>query len=255
MHADVHKRTKIHHIAHRAGQFHPLLQIRHGQHIPAQHGLRQIVAQVAAGALQLRRNVAQRGFAHGKLCRKRRKALFLRRLQNAGHGAVLLHLFPAAAGRKQRARRRIALRVNGRAVQRLLTAHDAQEARALLKGLFAQFRHLQQLSAAAERAVFLSIGYNSARHSGAQPRNAAEQLARGCVQIHAHGIDAILHHAVQRLSQALLRHIVLILPHTDGLGIDLDQLRKGILQAPRDGHRRAQGYIVLREFCRSQRRG
>ena len=47
------------------------------------------------------------------------------------------------------------------------------------------------------------------------------------VQIHAHGIDAVLHHAVQRLSQALLRHIVLILPHTDGLGIDLDQLRKG----------------------------
>ena len=41
---------------------------------------------------------------------------------------------------------------------------------------------------------------------------------------------------------------MLVLAHADGLGIDLHQLRQGVLEPPGNGHRRAQIYVVLREL-------
>ena len=49
-----------------------------------------------------------------------------------------------------------------------------------------------------------------------------------------------------------MRHIVLVLPHADRLGVDLDQLRQRVLQAAGDGHGAAQVDVKLRELLRRQ---
>ena len=46
---------------------------------------------------------------------------------------------------------------------------------------------------------------------------------------------------------------MLILPHADGLGVNLHQLCQGILKPPGNGDGRAQVYIILREFLCRQR--
>ncbi len=48
--------------------------------------------------------------------------------------------------------------------------------------------------------------------------------------------------------QAVLVHVMLVLAHADGLGVDLHQLRQRILQAPRDRHRAAQRHVEVREL-------
>ena len=48
---------------------------------------------------------------------------------------------------------------------------------------------------------------------------------------------------------------MLILSHTDGLGIDFHQLCQRVLKPSGDGHRGAQVYIILREFLGGQGRG
>ena len=51
----------------------------------------------------------------------------------------------------------VALGVDGTLVQRIVAIMDAQEAGALLKGLVAEARHLMELLAALEAAVFLTV--------------------------------------------------------------------------------------------------
>ena len=60
-------------------------------------------------------------------------------------------------------------------------------------------------------------------------------------------------HAVQGGIQPGGRHIVLVLPDTDGLGVDLHQLRQRVLEPPGDGHRRPEVHVVLGELLRRQR--
>ncbi len=45
---------------------------------------------------------------------------------------------------------------------------------------------------------------------------------------------------------------MLVLSHADGLGINLYQLRQGILDAPRNRDGASLGHIELREFFRRQ---
>ena len=80
----------------------------------------------------------------------------------------------------------------------------------------------------------------------------AEQRHGRCVHIHADSIHAVLDDAVQSSIQLRRLQIMLILTHTDGFGIDLDQLRQRILQAPGDGYRTAQVDVKVRELLRSQ---
>ncbi|CAN3996757.1 hypothetical protein PBMFNG_PBMFNG_00960, partial [Dysosmobacter welbionis] len=47
--------------------------------------------------------------------------------------------------------------------------------------------------------------------------------------VHAHGVHTVLHHTVQSLVQPLGGHVVLVLSHADGLGVDLHQLRQRVL--------------------------
>lgn len=43
---------------------------------------------------------------------------------------------------------------------------------------------------------------------------------------------------------------MLILTHTDGFRIDLDEFSKGILQTPRNGHRTAVAHVQIGQFDR-----
>ena len=53
-------------------------------------------------------------------------------------------------------------------------------------------------------------------------------------------------HAGQRRVQLFGVHIVLVLAHADGFGVDLDQLGQRVLQAPRNRNRAAQRHVQPR---------
>ena len=126
---------------------------------------------------------------------------------------------------------------------------------ALLKRLGPQLGDLQQLAAAGEGAVFLPVFHNILGSGGIEAGHPAQQAGGGGVHVHAHGVDAVLHHAGQGLVQPLLGHIVLVLAHADGLGVDLHQLRQGVLQPPGDGHGAAEVHVILRKLLRRQLAG
>ena len=97
--------------------------------------------------------------------------------------------------------------------------------------------------------MLLAISDDVLCSRGVQTGHAPQQGGGGRVQIDADGVDAILHHAGERLVELLFRHVVLILTDANGLRVDLDQLGQWVLQPPRDGDRAAQVDIVLRKFA------
>ena len=142
--------------------------------------------------------------------------------------------------------------MDGSVVQHLFALRHAQEARALLESLGAQLRHLVDGLAAGEDAVFLPVGHDVFGRGPVQAGHPLQQRGRGGVHVHTHGVDAVLHHAVERLLQAGLGHVVLVLSHADGHGVDLHQLRQGILESAGDGHRRAEVHVVVGKLLRGQ---
>ena len=137
-------------------------------------------------------------------------------------------------------------------IQRILSVRNSQEARALLKSLRPKLGHLEKILAGHKPPVLLTISHNILGRSLRNPRNILKQRSRCRVQIDANLVHAVLHHAIQRLAQLLLVHIMLILPHTDRLGIDLDQLGQRILQPSRDGSRTPLPHVKVREFLRGK---
>ena len=59
-------------------------------------------------------------------------------------------------------------------------------------------------------------------------------------------LDAILDNSVDRPGQHRLRHVVLILAHPNGFGVDLDQFGEWVLQPPGDRHRTTDRHIQVR---------
>ena len=145
--------------------------------------------------------------------------------------------------------------MDGGVVQHRSALRHPQEPRALFKGLGSQLGHLQDLPAGGEGPVLLPVLYQILRRGGGEPRHPLEQGRGGRVHVHAHGVNAVLHHVPQGLVQPLAGHVVLILTHADGLGIDLHQLRQGVLEPPGDGDRGPEVHVVLRELLRRQGRG
>ena len=119
--------------------------------------------------------------------------------------------------------------MDGGVVQYAFTLRHPQKARALLEGLGPQLGHLFDLGPGGEGTVFFPVGHHVFRRGAVEPRHPLQKGRRRRVDVHAHGVDAVLHHAVQGLVQLLLGHVVLVLAHADGLGIDLHQLRQGVL--------------------------
>ena len=140
-------------------------------------------------------------------------------------------------------------------VQNLLAFGDTEETGALLKGFRAELGNLFQLCAAGEGAVFLPIGDDILRRGGGQTGNLLQKAPGSGVGVHAHGVDAVLHHSAKGGVQLLLGAVVLVLSHADGLGVDLHQLGKGVLQPPGDGHGGAEIDVVVGEFLRRKGRG
>ena len=142
--------------------------------------------------------------------------------------------------------------MHGGVVQRLFAAGDAQEARALLKSLWPQPLDLFQLGAGGEGTVLLPVGLYVFRGGGRHAGHVLQQGGGGGVQVRAHRVDAVLHHAFQRFRKPVLRQVVLVLAHPDGFGVDLYQLRQRVLQTPcqRDGG--PDGHVELGELRRAQ---
>ena len=137
-------------------------------------------------------------------------------------------------------------------VQRFHAAGNPQESGALLEGFRSQLRHLQEFLPAPEPAVGLPV-FHDVRCNGAADSGHVFQQGRGSgVQIHAHPVYAVLHYGVQRLSQLLLVHVVLVLTHTDGFRIYFYQLRQRILKTAGDGCGTALAHIQVRIFFRGQ---
>ena len=135
-------------------------------------------------------------------------------------------------------------------IQHRLALGNAQEARALLVGLRAKLWHLEQLLAGCENAVFLPEGDHVLCGGGIQPGHPQQKRGRGGVQVDAHGVDAVFHHGGKGFVQPFLGHVMLVLPHADGLGIDLHKLGQRILHPAGNGYGGAQVDIILGKLFR-----
>ena len=87
-----------------------------------------------------------------------------------------------------------------------------------------------------------------AREPGPDAGDAPEQVIRRGVHVDADLVDAGVDHVIEALLEPVWRHVVLVLPDTDALRVDLHQLGERILQAARDRDRAAHGDVELGEL-------
>lgn len=99
---------------------------------------------------------------------------------------------------------------------------------------------------------FSPVGHNVPGCGGIQACYLGQKTGGGGVDVHPHGVYAVLHHGLQGFCEPLLGHIVLVLAHANGLGFNLHQLRQGVLKPPGNGHSGAKVDVVFREFLRCQ---
>ena len=140
-------------------------------------------------------------------------------------------------------------------IQRLLASADPHEARALLKGLRPELRHLQDLLPAGKTAVLLTIGDDILRGGLRDAGDILQKRGRCRVQVDAHRVHAVLDHPGKGFTELLLVHVVLILSDADGFRVDLHELRQRILDPAGYTGRGALSHIELREFLRRQGTG
>ena len=96
--------------------------------------------------------------------------------------------------------------------------------------------------------LLITVTDNPFRQIFTNPRNKPEQRPTGGIEINTDIVDARFDHLIEGFFQRALADIVLVLADTDTLGIDLDQLGQGILQAPSDRDGSTHGQIELWEF-------
>ena len=185
-------------------------------------------ARVAPGLVQFGHNVVERGQTHiGRaISLQVYLAACLRTANELLHGAACV--------RRHSGNEFVSFGVHGRIVERVVAARDAQETGTLLKGFLAEARHVEQLAAVGKRAVLRSVVHNIFCQNRPKSRHIGEQMRASGVEVHAHGIHAKLHGAVERLFERALIHIVLILPHANGFGVYLHEFRQGVCQAAAD---------------------
>ena len=99
----------------------------------------------------------------------------------------------------------------------------------MLESLFSHARNVGQLFPTGERPVLITIFDNRLSQPLRDPGDVLEQIDRRRIQIDADSVDARLHAGTQADFEFLLVDIMLVLTDPDGLRIDLDQLRQGIL--------------------------
>ena len=89
MDADVHEYAEVDDIPHRAGEDHAGLQVLHFQHVRAEDGLRQLVADVTPRFQQLGYDVPQGGNAHADLLRRLFLSVSAEAGGKVGNGSIL----------------------------------------------------------------------------------------------------------------------------------------------------------------------
>ena len=124
--------------------------------------------------------------------------------------------------------------MHGRGVQRIRRAPDAQKPGALLERLGPHALDQLQVLARAELAVLVAPGHDFARERRAHAGDARQQHRRGGIELHPHRVYAAYHHFVEFAAEELGVHIVLVLPHANRLGIELDEFGQRILQPAAD---------------------
>ena len=145
--------------------------------------------------------------------------------------------------------------MDGRVVEGAFAACDAQKARALREGGRAKARHLEELAAAGEDAVFVAPVDDILRDRLRDARDVREKSRRSRVEVHADMVDGGFHDGVECGGKLLLIHIVLVLADADGLRVDLHEFGEGILHAPRDGDGAANRHVVFGKFLFRELRG
>ena len=145
--------------------------------------------------------------------------------------------------------------MHGAGVQWMGAIPNSQKPRRLLEGLGTQARDFLQGFPGSEGAVTVPVLHDSLGQPGTQARNVGEQLAAGGVQLHAHIVDATAHHIVQAFLEGLLVDIVLVLAHTDGLGVYLDQFGQGVHEAAADGNSPPDGNVLIGKLSPRHLRG
>ena len=147
-------------------------------------------------------------------------------------------------------RRLIGFRMHACGIQWVIAVLDTHKARTLFKGFRPQLGHFQKLPAVGKPAVCLPVIHDIFRNGLCNAGNIGKQRRRCGIQIHAHPVHTVFHHTAQRFAQLFLVHIMLVLAHTDGFGINLHQFCQGILEPSCDGRGTSLAYVKFRKlFC------
>ena len=133
-------------------------------------------------------------------------------------------------------------------VERVDRATDAQEAGRLLEGLVAEARHLEQVLARLEGAVFVAVGDDVGGVAAVQAGDVAEQLLAGGVDLDADAVHRADDDVVEAALELVLIDVVLVLADTDRLRIELHQFGERVHEAAADGDRAAHGDVVVGEL-------
>ena len=181
----------------------PGFQVLHAHHVGAQQRRGQLVTHVPAGAQQLGRRCPRRVGSPAPVSAQRAlvadgSGTVLGRAAMAGvptSAWVKPHCFSRAA------RGGVAFGVDGGGVQRLglapgrrrKPAHCSKALGPSPLTFFSWARVAKAPSSSRRATTFFGGGGGKARHPG-------QQRGAGGVQVHAHGVDAVLHHAVQRVA-------------------------------------------------------
>ena len=242
MHTDVHKGSECDDVRDHAFQHHASQEVLRLRDVVAECRRHEALARIAARLPQLGHDVQQRRHAHIRADVRREVQRGQHRLVAdqflQRHAAVLGHACDEG----------VALGVHRAGIQRMRTAPHAQEASRLLECLGAEPRHVLQLLAGREATLGVTRGDDRLRQRRSHAGDVRQQLRRGGVHFHAHAVHAAFHDVVQALAKLRLVHVVLILPHADGLGVDLHQLGQRILQAARDGDGAADRHVEIWKF-------
>ena len=110
---------------------------------------------------------------------------------------------------------------------------------------------LHQLVAAGERTVLLAVLDNPPGGQLVEARNVPEQGNARRVQVDADEVDATGDDRLERLLELLGIDVVLIKPHADILGLDLDQLGQRVLEPAADRDAAAQGRVEVGKLVAS----
>ena len=196
MDADIDEGAEVGDVGHRPLQHHAFPQVIQGlDPLPKLRRL-ELGTRVPARLLQFRQDVLDRGQAELVIRQGRR-------IEAAQGRHVADQFANALAGLgEDAAHHGIGLGVDGGGVQGLGPVRDAQEAGAELKGLVPQPRHRPQGGAVGEGAALLAVADDVLRQGAAQARDLGQEGHRGGIQVHADGVDAVLHHRLQGPGQA-----------------------------------------------------